>query len=149
MKKTSLMIGWLFFILSIPVLSANNVSQIEIEGVLFSNGSAHITQEWQGTFSEGTENYIVIENLDGITLSDFEVWDETGPYTFLPHWDVKASFEEKAGKYGIVETKDGYELCFGITQYGERNYRFSYRLNGLAASYSDYDGFYLCLSIRK
>ena len=41
-------------------------------------------------------------------LSDFLVSDINGAYTYVEDWDIKASFEEKAGKYGMVKTPKGY-----------------------------------------
>ncbi|MDR1131565.1 MAG: DUF2207 domain-containing protein [Oscillospiraceae bacterium] len=121
--------------------AANNVSDISVDVVLYDDGSAYITQTWNCSFSEGTEGYIPIGNLGEMTLSDFLVSDENGPYTCLDDWDVGAGFDEKAGKCGIVETAGGYELCWGITRYGERRYAIEYKISKLAGAYTDYDGF--------
>ena len=127
---------------SLSVFAKNNVETINVDVAISNDGSAYIIQEWTGTFEQGTENYIPIENLDGITISDFSVSDtENGEYEYINFWNVDSSFDEKAGKCGIVETARGYELCFGITEYGYNTYIISYKLNGIVCGYSDYDGF--------
>ncbi|MHB8129253.1 MAG: DUF2207 family protein [Mobilitalea sp.] len=122
-------------------LGENKVSDINVEVAIFDDGSAYITQTWNGNFTEGTEGYIPIGNLGEMSISDFLVSDIDGTYTYLEDWDIEASFEEKAGKCGIVETSDGYELCWGITEYGERRYAIEYKINGLVGGYQDFDGF--------
>ncbi len=119
----------------------NNVSDITVDVVIYDDGSAYITQTWNCNFDEGTEGYLPIENLGEMTISDFSVSDENGPYTYIDNWNIKASFDEKVNKCGIVETDKGYELCWGITAYGQHRYAIEYKLSGLVGSYSDYDGF--------
>ncbi|SET70086.1 Predicted membrane protein [Natronincola peptidivorans] len=122
-------------------LGANNVSDINVDVVIYDDGSAYITQTWNCNFNEGTEGYIPIENLDGMSLSEFLVSDESGVYTYIEDWDVKASFDEKAGKYGMVKTNKGYELCWGISEYGEKRYAIEYKINNLVGGYEYFDGF--------
>lgn len=117
----------------------NHVTSIDIEVVIKEDGSAVITQYWTGDFHEGTENYLPIRTGD-IDISGFEVSDENGPYTLISDWDIDANFKEKAGKCGIVETDDGVELCFGITEYGHKEYTFSYVVTDFIKSYRDYNG---------
>ena len=117
----------------------NHVTNIDIEVVIRKDGSAVITQYWTGEFREKTENYLPIRTND-IGISDFSVSDENGPYTFISDWDSDASFEEKAGKCGIVSTDDGVELCFGITEYGHKEYTFSYVVTDFIKGYRDANG---------
>lgn len=117
----------------------NHVTNIDIEVVIRDDGSAVVTQHWTGDFNKGTENYLPIRTGD-IEISGFSVSDENGPYAFVEDWDVDASFKKKAGKCGIVETKDGVELCFGITEYGHKEYTFSYVVTGFIKGYRDANG---------
>lgn len=117
----------------------NHVTNIDIEVVIREDGSALVTQHWAGDFDEGTENYVTIRTGD-ISISEFRVSDENGPYTFVSDWDIDASFKEKAGKCGIVETDDGVELCFGITEYGHKEYTFSYEVTDFIKGYRDANG---------
>ena len=122
-------------------LGKNNVSDIQVEVDVYNDGSAYITQTWNCNFTEGTEGYIPIQNLGEMSISDFLVSDINGPYTYVENWDTDASFEEKTGKYGIVETDVGYELCWGISEYGEGRYAIEYKIDNFVGAYKDFDGF--------
>jgi len=119
--------------------ASNHVTNIDIEVVIREDGSAVITQYWTGEFEKGTENYLPIRTGD-IGISEFSVSDENGPYTFVEDWDVDWSFKKKAGKCGVVETDDGVELCFGITEYGHKEYTFSYVVTDFIKGYRDANG---------
>lgn len=141
MKKRIFAVFTALYLLIFPLSAGaeNNVSEISISVSIFNDGSACITQVWDGTFTEGTENYIPI-NTDGISVTDFIVSDETGEYTFLNNWDINASFDEKAYKCGINKTQGGIELCFGISKYGRRRYAIEYVVHDFIKSYTDSDG---------
>ncbi len=137
--KKLLIILPIFLMIFTMTVSANNVSEIDISAVIADDGSAYIAQTWHGQFSEGTENYIPI--MTGfVSVSDFKVSDEKGPYTVSSEWDIGASFDEKSRKCGINETPDGIELCFGISEYGEKTYTIEYVVHDFIKSYTDYDG---------
>lgn len=123
------------------VQASNQVTDISVEVAISEDGSAYITQNWNCNFTEGTECYIPIENLGDMTISDFLVSDGNGAYEVIDQWDIDAGFDEKAGKCGIVKTDKGYELCWGISEYGENGYAIEYKVNGLVGAYDDYDGF--------
>ena len=124
-----------------PASAANRVPEMEIEVALRPDGSAYVTQTWSARTEEGTEFYLARNDSGYLSITDFSVADKNGRYTFVEDWDVNASFDEKAGKCGIVETQDGVELCWGIGEYGENRYAIEYILHGLVGAYSDADGF--------
>lgn len=128
-----------FIPVSFSAFASNNVSEIDVSAIIQNDGSARITQNWHGSFNEGTENYIPIRTGD-IGISDLKVSDSSGEYTFLNDWDIDADFDAKKRKCGINKTEDGVELCFGITQYGENSYTIEYTVTDFIKSYSDYDG---------
>ncbi len=141
-----MIIAFLFFcfcatVCCLPVAAVNHVPKMEIDVVLRQDGSAAITQVWTADTNEGTEFYLVCRDSGYLTITDFSVSDESGAYTFLENWDVDASFQEKAGKCGIYETGDGVELCWGISEYGTRQYTITYVLHDLVGAYNDMDGF--------
>ncbi len=117
----------------------NHVETIDISVMIRDDGSAVITQRWQGTFEEGTENYIPIRTGD-IGISGLTVSDEDGAYAFVEDWDIDWKFKEKAGKCGIVETDEGVELCFGISEYGSKVYDITYVVTDFIKGYTDYNG---------
>lgn len=129
----------------IPVFAAEDaIPSINIDVNLQKDGSAVITEVWevQGV-SSGTEYYKVLYNMDGMSVDSFQVWDESGKqYRTLDDWNTELTREEKAGTCGILSTADGYELCWGIGEYGDHTYTMQYTLNGLVKNYGDYAGFY-------
>lgn len=147
-KKLLLVAPLMLLLISGTAYAKNNVSEIDISVTVRDDGSAYVVQNWQGTFEEGTENYIPIATKD-IGISDLKVSDEKGEYTFVDDWDIDADFDAKKRKCGINKTDDGVELCFGITDYGEKKYAIEYVVTDFIKSYSDYDGRILCLSIRR
>ena len=116
---------------------------LNIRVVLSNNGDARITETRQMRIdSEGTECYIVIGNLNGSRLSDFGVSDETGrTFEYVGSWVIDRSRGWKEGKCGIVNKRDGYELCWGLGESGQRTYVTSYTVTDLVRGYADADGF--------
>ena len=138
-RKLLIIIPLVLILCSTVVFAKNNVSEIDINVTIRDDGSAYIVQNWKGTFDEGTENYIPI-NTEDIAITDFKVSDKDGAYTFVEDWYVNWAFFEKARKCGIVETNDGVELCFGISEYGENRYAIEYVVEDFIKGYTDYDG---------
>ena len=138
-KKLLITLPLVLMLCSGTVFAQNNVSEIDIEVTVRDDGSAYIVQNWQGTFDEGTENYIPV-NTEDISITNFMVSDPNGSYTFVDDWDIDSDFDDKANKCGIVETSDGVELCFGISKYGENRYAIEYVVHDFIKSYTDYDG---------
>ncbi len=138
-QKLLLAVLMLFMLFAGAVHAENHVCEIDIDVRIRHDGSAAVVQTWDGTFYEGTENYIPIATGD-ISISDFSVSDAYGTYTYTAGWDIHADFDAKARKCGICETEDGVELCFGISQYGENTYKIQYVIEDFIKSYTDYDG---------
>ena len=130
----------LLLTLTLPAMAANQVNTIDIQAVLNGDGSMHITQNWQGRFEEGTEVYIPMKAPDYLTISELTVADQNGSYQTVEEWDIDWSFKEKAQKCGVHYTDEGYEICFGISQYGQNSYTICYKLDNVVAGYSDRDG---------
>ena len=141
-KITALLAAVFCIVLLVPAASAaNRVPEMEIEVALRPDGSAYITQVWSVYTEEGTEFYLARNDSGYLSITDFSVSDKNGPYTFVDEWDLDASFKEKANKCGIVQTPDGVELCWGISEYGENRYAIEYVVHDLVGAYSDADGF--------
>lgn len=119
---------------------SSSIRDIDIRLVLGEDGTANITETWDITVSQGTEWYLNRENLGDITISDFSVSDENGRlFKNTGSWDVDRSREDKAGKCGIVSKRNGYELCWGIGDYGHHIYTVVYKMHNAAKSLNDYD----------
>lgn len=131
---------FMLFIFQNPSFASNRVNSMDIQAIIYEDGSMRITQIWEGDFSEGTESYIPMNAPEYLTISELTVSDQNGEYDTLPDWNVDGSFEYKARNYGINYTDSGYEICFGISQYGQNQYTISYKLDNAISSYSDKDG---------
>lgn len=142
LKRVSGLISALVLLLALalPAGAANQVNTIDIQAVLYEDGSLHITQTWAGRFEEGTEIYIPMHAPGYLTISGLTVSDQNGSYKTVPDWNPDGSLEEKAGKCGINYTDNGYEICFGISRYGQNRYTIGYRLDNAVGAYRDRDG---------
>lgn len=125
---------------SVPAFAANKVNTIDIQAVISKDGSMNITQSWDGSFEEGTESYIPMSAPDYLTISDLKVSDQNGAYETVPEWNIDWSFDEKARKCGVNYTDSGYEICFGISEYGKNHYTIEYKLDNVIGDYEDKDG---------
>ncbi len=130
----------LLFTLPFPVFAANQVETMDIHAVIYEDGSMYVKQSWEGNFNEGTECYIPMNSPDYLTLSRLAVSDPNGSYETVQDWNIDWSFEEKAKKCGIQATDSGYEICFGISRYGQNRYAIEYKLDMAVGGYSDRDG---------
>ncbi|MEG1050014.1 MAG: DUF2207 domain-containing protein, partial [Oscillospiraceae bacterium] len=136
-----ILLSFLFlFFAALPAHAANRVMSIDIDAVVEKDGYMRITQTWQGDFAEGTENYIPMNAPSYLSISELQVADENGKYELMPDWDIHGSFEDKANRCGINYTDNGYEICFGISEYGQNTYTISYLLSSAVSSYNDFDG---------
>ena len=133
----------LFALLSLSIAADPTLDNLDISVELLDNGDAHITEVRHMYIDHvGTECYIVMGNMNGREVYDLEVSDETGlRYENIGDWDVNASRSRKAGKCGIVTKSNGYELCWGLGEEGNRIYTVSYYVSKLVRSYDDADGF--------
>lgn len=127
-------IGWIVFalfsagyLISPLEAEANTLHELSVEVELLENGTAIITEQRDMTMDEGTELYIVINEEEGLEVIDFYVEDMTAQ----SEWDSDQSREEKADTYGILETRDGKELVWGIGDYGRQNYEVTYTVSNM------------------
>ena len=129
------------FLLAVGTAGAQNkVHDVNITVTLATDGSAQIREVWDMTLSRGTEVYLGRENLGDIKILDLTVSDETGEtYQTDRSWDTERSFERKKGHCGLNSISGGYEICWGIGEYGHRTYTVDYTLTNLVKSLDDYD----------
>lgn len=136
-KWTQIILTVIVFLFIVPTVSAeeNKIESIHIDIELHDNGSATIQETRQMETYEDTELYIELKNLQDSELLDFQVEG----FTEEPNWNIEDSFAEKANEYGVIETDDGYELAWGITEYGTPEYHLSYSLSNLVRGLEDGD----------
>ena len=111
----------------------NRLLDLRIDIQLNEDGSVDVTEYRQTDMDEGTELYILMDNLQESELLDFYVtgFDEN------TDWDSSDSQAEKSGQYGIIETSDGLELVWGIGDYGQNNYEVHYSLSDVVRQLED------------
>ena len=125
---------------ALPAAAQNQVNDVNISVVLATDGSAQVREVWDMTLSRGTEVYLGRENLGDIKILDLTVSDETGEtYVTDRSWDTDRSFERKKGHCDLNSISGGYEICWGIGEYGHRTYTVDYTLTNLVKSLDDYD----------
>ena len=122
------------------------IRDIDINLDLREDGSVLVTEVWDVTVTEGTEWYLVRDNLGEIRIRDFSVRDESGlEFTNVGEWDVHRSLREKTGKCGIVSKRNGCELCWGVGSYGDHVFTVTYTMTGVIDGYTDADAVHLQL----
>ena len=119
-------------------LARPQLHNLDIKVVLSRNGDARITEtRLMSVDSEGTECYIGLANMGESEVKDLEVRDESGTRFLNVDWDIHQDRAWKTMKCGIVRTKSGYEICWGLGESGERTYVTTYTMTGLVRGYPD------------
>ena len=123
-----------------PDADANEISNLEMDIEINEDGSVSVTETREANMTEGTENYMTFneEEMGEVEISDFSVEG----YTEQPDWNPDAGLEEKAGKYGMIDTEDGTELVWGIGEYGEQTYVVHYTLENVVRNLEDGQSLY-------
>ena len=128
------------------VFGRNVVRDVAISLNLQADGTANVTEVWTVDVTEGTEWYLVRENLGDIVVEGLSVSDETGhKYLVEPEWNSDRSRSEKARRCGIIHKRKGVEICWGIGDYGSRVYTASYRMTRAVKTLRDADMLHLQL----
>lgn len=137
LKKLLLIISVLF--ISLSANAENRIDSLIINIKLLKNGDAIVKEKWSVFNDEGTEWYIP-KNDNSVTYSDFELQDSSGKtFQFENVWDIDRTRKEKAFKCGLNRTKNGFEFCWGMGEYGKQTYYISYRVHKIIVSLNDYD----------
>lgn len=128
---------------AVPAFAGSDVDSLRINVILRDDGSAVVTEVWQIDVSDDiSEWYLVEDNMGLMTITDLEVWDESGnEYVNEGEWNINRSRERKAGRCGLVSKSDGYEICWGVGTPGPHIYTVRYLMTGLVKGHEDMDGF--------
>ena len=121
---------------------ANDIEKITMDIYVDNNGDAYVTEEWTANLSSGTEGYKPYYNLGNSEILNYKVSLNKEYFTTISNWDVDASFYEKSYKAGINPVSGGYELCFGISNYGTNTYKMEYTITNFVSKTSDADMIY-------
>jgi len=128
-----------FFFLSNPsYASTNTIKSLKKQIILGVDGDAKVEETWSVSAKSGTEIYQAFSDLRGKEITDFTVRDDSGRFfTNVGTWNTGWSFNQKSYKNGYNYTPDGLELCFGLSEYGNRTFIVNYTITGLVTQYSD------------
>lgn len=127
----------------VPTYAYKDVlNEINIQVKIQEDGSATFIEKWVTEVGSGTENYKVFNNMGDSKIYDFQVIDETGyQFTNIGNWDVDLSRSQKEHKCGMITRGNHYELCWGVGQYGYREYTISYKISHFVQQYTSDQGF--------
>ena len=133
----------LIILFIIPSVKANTIKSIDMDIYLDENGTAHVTEIWEANLTQGTEGYKPYNDLGISKIKNYTVSDDTGRvYEYDEAWNMNTTFAQKAYKNGINKISNGVELCFGISQYGNRTYTMKYDITDFVTQYTDVQGIY-------
>ena len=121
----------------LSVNASNNIYNIDINVNLQKDGSAVIDEVWVVRGSDGTEWYKVLNNLGNSEISNFKVLMDYKELTYKDNWDINARLKEQALYYGINNTSQGIELCFGKYDYKKHTFILHYTLSNMVFNTSD------------
>lgn len=136
MKKVYAVIG-IILILMCSVVQANEMRSIDMNVFIDENGNANVTETWQYYSDSGTECYHSYKNLGNSKIKNLIVSDDVMTYEILDGWDVNGSFDDKKYKCGIDNTSDGIEICWGISEYGNKEYVVNYVITNFVSELND------------
>lgn len=136
MKKVYAVIG-IILILICSVVQANEMRSIDMNVFIDENGNANVTETWQYYSDSGTECYHSYKNLGNSKIKNLIVSDDVMTYEILDGWDVNGSFDDKKYKCGINNTSDGVEICWGISEYGNKEYVVNYVITNFVSELND------------
>ena len=143
--KYLLLVIFSFFI--IFNVNAEDIKSIKIDINVDSNGTAHVTENWQvyiGKNDDLTEMYKPYYNYGNSEFLNFKVSLNNKEYAFQDYWDIDESFSYKKYKNGFNDGDNGaLELCWGISEKGvTNNYVISYDITNFVAGLNDADMVY-------
>ena len=131
-----LLIAALAFVLA-PAARAESsrINRMDITCRIDASGDAVITEVIDIDAYQGTEYYQVSNVRGNQQIRDLVVSENGVTFQDVGEWDVGAA--EKRGRSGIVTTDSGYELCFGIGEYGNHVFEMRYTVENFVSRWSD------------
>ena len=141
MKKLKyILLTFIFFFLILNV-KAETFDKNTMDIYIDNSGNAHVTEVWTGYFDSNTELYKAYNNLGKSKIKNLKVSMNGKEFKNI-WWNTNKTFEEKKYKSGINKTDTGVELCFGISEYGNNTYTFTYDITNFVVNTTDYQMIY-------
>ena len=136
MKKIFYLLTLFILFFTISVSAAGDIYSINMDIYLNEQGDANITEIWDVKAFDGSEWFKQIKNLNGIEITNYTVSMDNIPLT-RKDWNINESLNEKKGFYGINNTDDGIELCFGKYDYERHTFTIKYTMTNVIFNTSD------------
>lgn len=136
--KRVLVFTVLFLCILSTMVNANTIYSIDMDIFIDKNGNAQVTEEWDCNVTQGTESYHPYYNLESSEIRNLKVSDEdNNTYETLNSWNVNSSFNGKSYKCGLNKIRNGVEICWGISEYGKKNYKVEYEITNFVSKLND------------
>ncbi len=126
MKKYCLL---LFLLLIMPIsVYADHMYSVDMKIDIDKNAVASIEETWVVEANSGSEWYKAMNNMGASEVYDYKVYMDGKALTYK-NWNVNESLREKAGYYGINNTNEGIELCFGKSDMKKHTFKLQYKVS--------------------
>ena len=132
----------LFFIAFLSlgsVHAANSIDALNMDIFINASGDAHVIEVWNCYATKDTEWYHTYKNVGRSEAKNLVVKDEHNDFfETLTNWDVNQDFYGKKNKCGINYINNGFEICFGISEYSaKKTYQVEYDITNFVARLND------------
>jgi len=136
MKKKYLLFILMMILFPMSV-NADRMYKIDMDIKILEDGSANIVEVWDVKATGGTEWYKTMYDLGNSELTNYKVSMDGMELKYKDYWNVNDSLSRKSGYYGINNTNDGIELCFGKSDMKRHTFTLSYTLSNYIFNTSD------------
>ena len=139
MKKLYMFLIMLF----VPfIVNADRIYNVDMYVNIDKEGTAHIEEVWDVKASDGSEWYKSYGNMENIELSNFKVSMDGKLLQEKSNWNVNDTLENKAGYYGVNNKFNGFELCFGKSDFKGHKFTLDYSLSNMVFNTEDSQALY-------
>ncbi|MGN1358105.1 MAG: DUF2207 family protein [Bacilli bacterium] len=135
MKKKILLFLMMMLFMPLSVL-ADTIYSVSMNVNILEDGTANIVEKWDVKADSGSEWHKTMYELNNSKLTNYKVLVD-GEELEYKEWDVDESLSEKSGYYGINNTYDGIELCFGKGDFKRHTFTVSYTLSNYVFNTDD------------
>ena len=137
MKKILKYVLCLFIIFVPLIVKADDIYNIDMHVNIDQYGTASIEETWDVKADNGSEWYKYYANMENIELSNYEVYMDGTLMNFNSNWNIHESLSKKSGSYGINYKSDGFELCFGKSDFNRHKFTLKYKLSNMIFNVDD------------
>lgn len=164
LKLNIAFIGFFLILFCIfPVVSNARSTDVSIDMniVIYDDGSMLVSQLIDGYFSDGSTKTITIDTPKFASLTNISVTNTNGVYEYVEEMDTSAGLLENKNKYTIIkndgddeenpenpDNQDNSEsqeneitkIVFGLGEYGRSRFAVEYKISNIVTGYTDLDG---------